>query len=131
MRQLTASTWFPIIAILFGGSAHAQTKDLWEIRMETSAPGLPAGSSPAKTARSCVARGENPFRMGQQSQGCAVNEQEKTSDGWRWKLTCEGGVSGTGRIKFLGTDAYEGESQMNVPGQTITSKFSGKRVGPC
>lgn len=110
--------------LVFCGAAAAQHKDKWKMSIQT-------GAAPQRTMEMCVERDKPPFQMGEHGR-CKSTEQARGADGARvWKLECEGGVTGTGRMRFSGNDAFEGESTMNVPGQTITTKMSGQRLGPC
>jgi GNAT superfamily N-acetyltransferase len=115
---------FAVISIACCGTAAGQAKDKWMTTIQT-------GASPPRSSEACVARDQPPFQMGSQSK-CTSTEQPKAPDGARvWKLECEGGVTVIGRIRYSGHDAFEGESQMSMQGQTITTKMSGKRIGSC
>jgi hypothetical protein len=113
-----------VIAIACCGTAAGQEKEKWTMTIQT-------GASPPRSSEACVARDQPPFQIGPQSK-CTSTEQPKAPDGARvWKLDCEGGVTVIGRIRYSGHDAFEGESQMSMQGQTIITKMSGKRIGSC
>jgi hypothetical protein len=115
--------------------AFAQPGEEWEISVEITMPGMPPGTVPPTTSRSCAPKRTDamPFNpsMMQKANGCLVSEPVKAGSTWSWKLSCEGGVSGTGKITLEGKDAFSGESTMVIQDQNMTSKMKGKKVGLC
>ncbi len=122
-------------AVLFAFPVLASPGEEWEISIEVSMPGMPPGAMPPSKTRACGPKRDDsamPFNPSMsQDSGCRVSDTKKTGQTWTWKLDCESGVTGGGSITLQGKEAFTGESTMQVQGQNITSKMSGKLIGPC
>ncbi len=124
-----------VLALLVALPAAALPGEEWEISVEITMPGMAPGTVPPTTSRSCAPKRTDatPFSPSliQKSNGCQVSEPVKAGATWSWKLTCEGGVSGAGKVTFDGRDTFSGESTMVIEGQSLTSKINGKKIGLC
>lgn len=111
----------------------------WEVRMQMEMPGMPA-NMPPMTMTQCVTEDEadNPEKMLPQAQGsaagdkCTMADRKISGNKITWTMKCEGAdaMSGAGEIVYS-DNAYEGVMKMTQGGQTMTMKYSGKRLGDC
>jgi len=65
--------------------------------------------------------------------GCVkVSDDKVTGNKVTWSMKCEGpeAMSGTGEITY-GENTYDGVMKMERQGQTMTMKYTGKRLGDC
>lgn len=124
------------LALSFALPAAAQPKeagDLWEVTNEMSMPGMPAGMQmPQRPAqRVCRARNSDKPPVADNDNKCEAYDVRRTPTSYAWKMRCENNTTGTGEITYEGRDSYKGTINMNVSGQTMTMKMTGKRVGDC
>jgi hypothetical protein len=109
----------------------------WEVRMEMEMPGMPMKMPPMTTTQ-CVTKeqADDPQRSVPQGRGnqnnCKVSDYKVSGNTVTWSMKCEGpeAMSGTGEITY-GQNTYEGTMKMTREGQTMTMKYSGKRLGDC
>lgn len=109
----------------------------WEVKTEMEMPGMPMKMPPMTTTQ-CVTKeqADDPQRSVPQGRGaqnnCKVSDYKVTGNKVTWSMKCEGpeAMSGTGEITY-GDNTYEGSMTMNRQGQTMTMKYSGKRLGDC
>jgi hypothetical protein len=114
----------------------------WQVTMEMSMPGMPAGMPPfsmeqcltpedVKNPQAVVPQGPGRGRGNQQSD-CAVSDYQQSGNKvtWAMKCTTPQPMTGTGEMTYSG-DSYAGLMTMNMSGQTMTMKMSGKRLGDC
>jgi hypothetical protein len=113
----------------------------WEITTEMDMPGLPM-KMPAHTTTQCITKedvadpqkalpqGQPPGRGG--NSDCKVSDYKTVGDKVTWTMKCEGRepMTGTGEITYA-AESYKGTMTINRAGQTMTMKYSGKRVGDC
>jgi hypothetical protein len=119
--------------VLVASSALAAPGEAWDITMQIDMPGLPPGSVPVNTVRSCgPKRGDGPpFTGARPGDDCKVMDAKQTGSTWTWKMACSNGVKGSGSITLEGTTAFSGKSEIEMEGQAVATKISGKLVGPC
>lgn len=112
----------------------AEPGDQWEVTTEMQMPGM-GMSMPARTQKVCSPRNASePAGVPEpEDSECESYDVERSGTTTRWKMRCTGKqpVTGTGEITYQGRDAYTGQMTMNMDGQSMTTKMSGKRVGEC
>jgi hypothetical protein len=100
-------------------------------------PGMPM-KMPAMTTTQCITKeqAEDPQRSVPQGRGapnnCKVFDYKVAGNKVTWSMKCEGpeAMSGTGEITY-GENTYDGVMKMEREGQTMTMKYTGKRLGDC
>jgi hypothetical protein len=116
----------------------------WEVKMEMAMEGMPQ-AMPPMTMTQCVtpAEAEDPQKMVPQGPGRGMNSDCKMTDykfadgKASWTMTCGGANPMTGTGEFVYTEnSYTGTMKMTMsrgggPAQTMTMKYSGKRLGDC
>jgi len=126
-----------IIICLFGITTVAAAVDLkpgmWEHTVRMEMPGMPF-TPPPTTMKSCMDPDDTvPGSAGGGQQHCSEPEVEVHGNTVNWTITCrgEGGSSvSKGSITYSNT-TYKGEATVTTQGRTMTSKMSGRYVGPC
>lgn len=107
---------------------------LWETKVTFDMPGM---KMPGQTSRQCVTAEdiEDPeaaFARGQDGT-CTLVGSDIGDSYIRYQMACnEGTVSVDGEMNFTET-AYTGKAVMTMgqPGMTMTTNFSGTRIGDC
>jgi hypothetical protein len=118
----------------------------WQVTMEMSMPGMPAGMPPITTEQCLTPEDvKNPQAIVPQNQGrgrgrgnqqCSVSDYKMSGNKATWSMKCDGDTSmtGTGEMTYDG-DSYIGlmNMNMNMNGQpmAMTMKMAGKRLGDC
>lgn len=131
---------FAAVVVGFSVAAMAQgprRDGRWEVKMEMEMPGMPMKMPPMTTTQ-CVTKeqADDPQRSVPQGRGaqnnCKVSDYKVSGNTVTWSMKCEGpeAMSGTGEITY-GQDTYDGTMKMTREGQTMTMKYSGKRLGDC
>jgi hypothetical protein len=124
------------LVLSFALPAAAQPReagDLWEVTNEMSMPGMPAGMQMPQRPpqRVCRARNSDKPPVADNDNRCESYDVKRTPTSYAWKMRCENNTTGTGEITYEGRDSYKGTINMNVGGQSMTMKMTGKRVGDC
>jgi hypothetical protein len=130
------------IALATAGSLHAQgprRDGRWEVTVRMEMPGAPAGLPPM-TVTQCVTPEEAkaPDSVLPQAPGtampetCKLTDQKVSGNKVSWALMCEGAEAMSGNGELVYTDSsFEGFMKMMHSGQTMTMKYTGKRLGDC
>jgi hypothetical protein len=133
-----------MIAVVLGVSAAALAQaprqdGRWEVKMEMSMPGMPAGMPPVTTTQ-CITPEEakDPQKAMPQAGArggpgnCKVSDYKVVGNKATWSMACTGAeaMTGTGEIIYSG-DTYTGTTKINRAGRVMTMKYSGKRLGDC
>lgn len=103
--------------------------ETWEITTEMQAAGM---SLPANTQQVCTPKDAPDQPPGLQTQdNCEVYDVQRSGSSMRWKMRCTGDppTSGSGEMTYSGRDSYRGEMHMNVGGDEMRMKLSGRRLG--
>jgi hypothetical protein len=127
--RLLVTSFAAVAAIATVAVAYAQTQkgDLWDITSQMEMPGMPM-AMPASTQRVCAGKEQPPF---QARENCQMTEQQKLTNGWRWKMTCNDGSTADGNMTYQGMEAWNGMMNMKMKEGAMTMKLAGKRVGEC
>lgn len=123
-----------LAAVLIAPVAVAETGEEWSITIEVSMPGMPAGVVvPPQTTKACSPKRTDapPFTGVRPGDDCQVVDAKQTGQTWTWKLACKNGMKGSGTMTLKGEDSFAGTSEMEVDGQLMSSKITGKRLGAC
>ena len=108
----------------------------WEVKVEMQMPGM---TMPAQTVTQCVTKDEaaDPLKAmpqrgrGGDSSDCKVSDYKVDGNKVSWSMACaKDKMTGTGEFVYAG-ETYTGSMIMNTQGQTMTMKYSGKRLGDC
>jgi len=127
-----------VVGLSVSALAQAPRRDgRWEVKTEMEMPGMPM-KMPAMTTTQCITReqADDPQRSVPQGRGapnnCKVSDYKVTGNKVTWSMKCEGpeAMSGTGEITY-GENTYDGVMKMVREGQTMTMKYTGKRLGDC
>jgi hypothetical protein len=126
-------------AAAFPAAAQGPRRDgKWEVKMEMDMPGMPAGMPPMSSTQ-CITPEEakDPQKAMPQGRGgannnCKISDYKADGSKVSWSMKCDPPqeMSGTGEFTY-GADSYTGIMKMNRGGQTITMKYTGKRIGDC
>jgi len=131
-----------ILALVWCGGAYAadpNMKDgLWEITTKTEMKGMP-GNIPPTTMKQCLTKKDNvPQEDKGKNPNCKMTENKVSGDTVTWTMLCkekDGTMDNKGQMTYKG-DTFDGKSVMTMKdksgkAQVITSKMTGKRLGPC
>ena len=119
-----------------GAEAQGPRQDgLWEVKVEISMAGL---DLPQQTQNTCVTPEQvrmqgNDTLPGLPGGGsCKRTDYQAGGNRVTFKLKCEGAVplEGTADMTYSG-DTYTGTFTADLAGQSLTVKYSGKRLGDC
>jgi len=113
----------------------------WEVTMEMSMPGMPAGMPPM-TSTQCITPEEanDPQKAmpprgrgrGRGDGDCKISDYKVDGNKVSWSMKCEGAQPMTGTGQFLyEADKYTGEIKMDTGRGGMTMKYTGKRLGDC
>ena len=126
------------VSLSVSALAQAPRRDgRWEVKTEMEMPGMPM-KMPAMTTTQCITReqADDPQQSVPQGRGapnnCKVSDYKITGNKVTWSMKCVGpeAMSGTGEITY-GENTYDGVMKMEREGQTMTMKYTGKRLGDC
>ena len=138
MKLAHAARITMVVGLSVSALAQAPRRDgRWEVKTEMEMPGMPM-KMPAMTTTQCITReqADDPQRSVPQGRGapnnCKVSDYKVTGNKVTWSMKCEGpeAMSGTGEITY-GENTYDGVMKMVREGQTMTMKYTGKRLGEC
>jgi hypothetical protein len=138
MKLAHAARITMVVGLSVSALAQAPRRDgRWEVKTEMEMPGMPM-KMPAMTTTQCITReqADDPQRSVPQGRGapnnCKVSDYKVTGNKVTWSMKCEGpdAMSGTGEITY-GENTYDGVMKMVREGQTMTMKYTGKRLGDC
>jgi hypothetical protein len=110
----------------------------WEVKMEMDMPGMPM-KMPPMTSVQCITKEQanDPQKsMPPQGRGgpsnCTVSDYKVDGNKVTWSMKCAPPeeMTGTGEFTY-GAGTYDGIMKVVRGGQTMTMKYSGKRLGDC
>ena len=107
----------------------------WQMTMEMNIPNMPIKMPPINVTH-CVTKeqAENPegsIPKSQKDSGCKYTDVKVDGGTVSWKVDCEKQhMTGTGKVTYT-DDSYTGVAEMQMQDQTMTMKYSGKRLGDC
>ncbi len=105
---------------------------LWEWTAEMNIPNMPKQMSPTVN-RKCLGKNDLVPNSKKPGQKCEIKELKTSKDSVSWAMTCkspQGPVASTGKMFYNGDTAH-GEVKVHAQGMLMSSKMSGKRLGPC
>jgi len=130
-----------LLSILFAGSARAEFKEgLWEITTKLELKGMPGlpGSMPPVTFRQCITKNDAIPKNTDKNYDCKTINQKVTGNTVSYLVECKGRE---GTMRTNGTATYAANSMtgssttviktQGQPEMQMTSKITGKYVGPC
>ena len=108
----------------------------WEVAMKINVPGA-EGMPPMKQTQ-CITAAmlndpQSAIPKGPDGGDCKVTDYKLANSTATYKLTCTQPfpLSGTGELKYAGTDAYTGTMTMDMGGQSMVMNIDAKRIGDC
>ena len=130
--------WLVAVSLAAGAQAQGPRQDgRWEVKIEFDLPGLPA--MPPQTQTTCITpedaadpqKAMLPGGLADQA-NCKISDYKTAGSKVTYSLKCEGQVplAGTGDFTYMG-DTYTGIFKAAAAGQTLTIRYSGKRLGDC
>ena len=130
-----------LLSVLCSGSAWAEFKEgLWEITTKLELKGMPGlpGSMPPVTFRQCITKNDAIPKNTDKNYDCKTINQKVTGNTVSYLVECKGRE---GTMRTTGTATYTANSMtgssttgiktQGQPEMQMTSKISGKYVGPC
>ncbi|HEY0140795.1 MAG TPA: DUF3617 domain-containing protein [Thermoanaerobaculia bacterium] len=126
------------MGLLIAGSAFAadspQKPGRWQIKMQMEIPGMPMKMPPVNT-EVCLTEEDikNPQKAvpNDPKSDCKVGDYKVDGNKVTWTVDCpKQKMKGDGEITYTG-DAYSGGMNMNIEGQAMSVKYSGKHLGDC
>lgn len=141
MKRVFFAALVVVLALMWLTASHAaepNMKDgLWEITTKTEMKGMP-GKIPANVMKQCLTRKESVPQNKDPKSNCKMVDQKVSGDTVTWTMVCkekDGTIEGKGSITYKG-DSFDGTTKTTITAkgaktQEITTKMSGKRLGPC
>lgn len=119
--------------LLLASNAFAadMTPGQWEVTSQMQMEGM---SIPAHTTRFCMRKedvGKPPMQM---DNSCKMTEQKRSGDTMSFRMQCNTPGQGPTTMNMTITStptAYNGTGEMDMEGQKMKMRYSGKRVGDC
>ena len=105
---------------------------MWEWTATVEIPGMPM-QVPPSTYSACFTAEDVVPRDDKMGQNCETVDVQTNGDTVSWKMTCtspQGVTTSQGKMTYNG-DTAVGESKVNTQGMQMTSKTTGRRLGPC
>ncbi len=127
-----------LITTIFCSTSMADTPEvnmnpgLWEWTAEMNIPNMPK-KMPPTINRKCLTKKDLVPATKKPGQECDIKDLKTSEDSVTWAMTCktaQGPVASTGQMFYKGDTAH-GEVKVNAQGMLLSSKMSGKRLGPC
>ena len=139
MRILPATLILTVLlTLLFSATATADNdvnEGLWEITTKLEIEGMSMTMAPI-TNTQCITKDMLVPKSDQPGQECEITNQKTAGNTITYDMECSGpggSMKGHGEATYTG-DTMTGKMEMNMPGQDdmkMTTKMSGKRIGPC
>lgn len=110
-------------------SSASEPGELWEVTNSMEAGGM---SMPATTRKVCSPTNAADEAPGlPETENCEMYDVQRTGSTLRWKVRCKGDppTSGSGEMTYSGRDSYRGQMHMQVGGDEMLMKMSGRRLG--
>ncbi len=130
MPNFTRGRLLPVLfAALASLPALAQEPgELWEVTSEMQASGM---SMPANTQQVCSPKNAAEEPPVPESDDCDMYDVQRSGNTMSWKMRCKGNppTTGSGEMTYSGKDSYRGEMRMQVGGDAMRMKLSGRRLG--
>jgi uncharacterized protein DUF3617 len=135
MRNRSAASFLPLLLLLapaFPRAAFAATVpgEEWEVTTKMTMEGMPM-QMPARTSTVCRPKvnpwNEPPMDKASQER-CKIAAYQLAGNHATWKMTCEGGMSGTGEITYQ-PDSYQGTMSVTMDQGSMRMELSGRRTG--
>jgi hypothetical protein len=129
------------LTLLWVTVVSAEVKEgLWEITTKTEIQGMP-GQMPATTTKQCITKNDIVPKPEKQEKGqeCKIKDQKVSGDTVTYTIECKdkGGtvLEVSGKTTYKG-NVFDGTTNTTIKSKEqgtmqMTSKMSGKYVGPC
>lgn len=137
LARMSFVVWAGLSGLAAAGTGGPQQTGLWEVRVETEVPGMPA-PIPPMTHKTCVTQKDLVPPTRQPGQECKMLERNLQGNTLTWKVRCEQGgriSEGVGRIVYQG-ERYHGTMDLQMRGGRMgdlhmRQRLSGRRLGDC
>lgn len=103
--------------------------ETWEITSSMEMAGM---SMAPHTQQVCQPlAGDQPAVPQPDDKSCEMYDVQRSGSSMSWKMRCTGkdAMTGSGELSYQGRDSYQGKMTMNMEGQTVITRLSGKRLG--
>ena len=134
-RTITLLVVVCALALAMPAMAKNQKPGKWSLTIENEMPNMPV-KIPPMTVSTCVTKeqaesNEPPKGPRDNASDCKILDMKLDGDTATWKMECP-----KEKMTAEGTATYKGDSftmqmKASMNGQDITTKMSGKYVGPC
>lgn len=104
----------------------------WQWTMQMEIPGMPFKMPPLKFSH-CVTEedAKSAIPQNQKDKDCKIGEHEVDGKTIRWTVDCpKQKMKGKGEITYT-DDSMTGKMEMDADGQSMTTRYTGKRLGDC
>jgi hypothetical protein len=107
----------------------------WQTTIQMEMTGMPM-KMPSRTVFTCVTKeqAEKPENLipksGDKRGGCTYTDVKVDGSTISWKMTCENGMAGEGKITY-GGDSFDGSMHMKMQDKEISATYAGKFMGEC
>ena len=139
-RSLMRKSVVCLCAMAIAAAAGAQTPrspqkpGKWQLKMQMDMPGMPM-KMPAITTEVCVTEADlaNPEKTvpNDPKSQCTVADYKVKDNTVSWTVDCpKQQTKGSGEITYL-ADSFTGAMKMKVGEQEMSTKYTGKLLGPC
>jgi len=134
VRKLALYACAGLMALpLVANAASPARPGKWKVTTEMEMPGMPVKMPPI-TVETCVTKeqAEKPDgAVPDAGKDCKIGDYKVDGNTITWSVSCpKQKVTGTGTITYSG-DSYTGSMDMKMGDQSMTAKYSAKRVGDC
>ena len=107
----------------------------WEVAVKVSLPGMEGAPAMKQTQCVTAAMLKDPASAMPSGPGgdCKISDYKLSNSVATYKLACTQPVpfSGSGEMKYAGSDAYTGTLTMDMGGQNLVMSIDAKRIGDC
>lgn len=103
--------------------------ETWEITSSMEMAGM---SMAPHTQQVCQPlAGDQPAVPQPDDKSCEMYDVRRTGSSMTWQMRCTGkdAMTGSGELNYQGRDSYQGKMTMNMEGETVVTRLSGRRLG--
>lgn len=106
----------------------------WQVTTAMEMPGIPV-KIPPMTVTVCITKEDlkSPEKSLPKQQGdCKFTDYAIDGNTVSWAMKCEGKTKGSGKGSITYSEtSYTGGMEMNMDGQSMKARYTGKRLGDC
>ena len=137
MTSRIASILLLVLALSWSVMAQSSSpmrEGMWEVNSTLNIPGM--GDAPPMKHQQCItaAQIKDPeAALPKMDNNCKISNSKLNGSTATYTLTCTQPteVTGTGEIKYAGSDSYTGTLKLDSGGASFTLNYEAHRVGDC